>query len=315
MSANSPSDPPVRRNILIVGELGVGKSSIVNLIAGKHVVDTSDRARSCTLQSQHHNVDIGSAQLALHDTAGLHEAVGHMKVNDYLDAVYQAHSLISKLESSDGISLLVYCMKAGRISITMQQTYNLFVEVLCRYRVPVVIAVTHCEGYDCMEDWWKENEKNIQNYGFHSVGHACVTATPGYKNAHIDKYKESRETMKRLLVNYSQGRSWKEGKTNWLKRVAVHIRNWLPPRRAYRLGRSELKKKLIKRCGYSREDAESIVQKICEARGSKPEGGKRSPSEGSEVDNMAFFSDGKLVACRRSDSLTSGDVPILPFRR
>ncbi|KIJ18987.1 hypothetical protein PAXINDRAFT_70273 [Paxillus involutus ATCC 200175] len=258
---------PNRRNILIVGEVGVGKSSLVNLITGQQRAITSNGARSCTLQSQEHITTLGSVQLALHDTAGLHEAVGRMKMDAYLDAVHQAYTLISKLESSGGISLLLFCMKGGRISMTMQQTYNLFVEVLCNYKVPVVIAVTHLEGYDCMEEWWIENEKLISEYGLKSIGHACITATPGYRNMFMDKYEQSRETMKKLLLDYSNHPSWKEEKANWVKRMMLHIHHWLPARRANRLDGSGLKKKLIKRCGFSAEDAEVVARKIEQSRG------------------------------------------------
>ncbi|KAF9222635.1 hypothetical protein BS17DRAFT_783164 [Gyrodon lividus] len=281
------TERPTRRNILIVGEVGVGKSSLVNLITDKKCAITSNGARSCTLQSQEYSTTLGSVELSLHDTAGLHEAVGQMKMDAYLDAVHQAYTLISKLESSGGISLLVFCMKAGRISAPMQQTYNLFVEVLCNYKVPVVIAVTHLETYDCMEQWWSENENLISEYGLKSVGHACITATPGYKNMFMDRYEQSRQTIRKLLLDYSEHPSWKEDKAHWVKRVVLHIRNWLPARRRNRLDGSGLRKKLTKRCGFSVEDAAVVARRIEQSRGTTERGG------GSD-DDQSWFANEKL---------------------
>ncbi|KIJ67564.1 hypothetical protein HYDPIDRAFT_85017 [Hydnomerulius pinastri MD-312] len=277
---------PARRNILMVGDVGVGKSSLVNLIAGERVASTSDGARSCTLHSQEHLINLDSVQLALHDTAGLHEAIGKMKTDAYLDAVFQAYALISKLERSGGINLIVFCMKAGRISESMQQTYNLFTEVLCKNKVPVVIAVTHLEAYENMEDWWSENAKYIKDYGLHCAGHACVTATKGYRDMFQEKYTQSREVMRNLLLEYSDQRVWKEGKATWIKRVMVHFRQWMPSNHAKRLqvGRKQLKKKLMKKCGFSAEDAEAVAHRIVET-------GESNEDEGASDDDRVWLND------------------------
>ncbi|KAH0827590.1 P-loop containing nucleoside triphosphate hydrolase protein [Lanmaoa asiatica] len=265
-SSPTTSEHPNRRNILIVGDVGVGKSSLVNLIAGEDRATTSSGAKSCTLHSQEYIVPLDGVEFALHDTAGLHEAQGNMKPAEYLDAIYQAYALISRLERSGGISLLVFCMKGGRISITTQQTYNLFVDVLCNRQVPVVIAVTHLEMHDCMEEWWRENEHAIKEYGLKSHGHACITTTRGYRNVFSDKYEQSEEIIRKHLLEYSGRVTWKEEKASWVKRVMLHMRVWMSPRRLKRLDSSDLRRKLIKRCGFSVEDAELVSQKIEQSR-------------------------------------------------
>ncbi|KAG9316444.1 P-loop containing nucleoside triphosphate hydrolase protein [Chiua virens] len=265
-SSPTTSELPSRRNVLIVGDVGVGKSSLVNLIAGEDRANTSHNAKSCTLHSQEYVVSLDGVEFALHDTAGMHEARDTMKKTDYLDAVYQAYALISKLEKLGGVNLLVFCMKAGRISVTTQQTYNLFVEVLCNRQVPVVIAVTHSEEYDCMEQWWDDNEGAIKEYGLRSLNHACITGTRGYKNIFADKYEASRGVIRRLLLEYSGRIVWKEEKASWVKRVVLHMRTWLSARRTKVFDGSNLRRKLVKRCGLSVEDAECVASKIEQSR-------------------------------------------------
>ena len=297
-SSPSPtiSDNPNRRNILIVGDVGVGKSSLVNLISGKDIAKTSSGAKSCTLHSEEYIVTLDGVEFALHDTAGLHEAQGNMKKTEYLDAVYQAYALISRLEQSGGISLLVFCMKGGRVSITMQQTYNLFVGVFCNRQVPVVVVVTHLEMFDCMEQWWDENEKAVKEYGLRSHGHACITTTRGYKQIFSDKYEESREIIRKLLLEYSGRAAWKEEKASWVKRVVLHMRGWLSPRRVKQLDGSDLRRKLTKRCGFSVEDAELVAYKIEQSRGV------------SEEEARSWF-DEKFG----TDSNSSVDLPAVPY--
>jgi GTPase SAR1 family protein len=259
---------PNRRNILIVGDVGVGKSSLVNLIAGKQLANTSDGAANCTLQSKQYNVPVDGVEFALHDTAGLHEAKGNMKTKEYLNSVYQANALISKLERSGGISLLVFCMKFGRVSNTMQETYNLFVDVFCNCQVPVVIVVTHLEFYQPMEKWWDKNEKDFKRYGLRPQGHACITTTRGYKNSFNHKYEESRKKIQKLLLEHSGLVAWKEEKASWLKRVVLHMCSWLSPRvEQPESDSSALRRKLTKRCGFSVEDAELVAQEIEKLRG------------------------------------------------
>ena len=266
-SSPTTSEHTNRRNVLIVGDVGVGKSSLINLISGRNVATTSSGAKSCTLHSQEYNVTLDDVDFSLHDTAGMHEAQGNMKKTEYLNAIHQAYSLISRLERSGGISLLVFCMKGGRVSITMQQTYNLFVEVFCNRQVPVVVVVTHLEMYDCMEQWWTENEKAIKEYGLRSHGHACITTTRGYKNIFSERYDESKEVIRELLLKYSGRVAWKEERANWVKRMVLHMRGWLSPRRAKQLDGSDLRRKLTKRCGFSLEDANLVAQKIEQSRG------------------------------------------------
>ena len=267
-TSSGPTIPehPNRRNILIVGDIGVGKSSLVNLIAGDDRAITSSGVKSCTLHSQEYIVTLDGVEFALHDTASLHEAQGNMRSTDYLDAIYPAYGLISRLERSGGISLLVFCMKGGRISITTQQTYNLFVEVLCNRQVPVVIVVTHLEMFDDMEEWWRESEGAIKEYGLRSLGHACITTTRGYRNIFSDKFEQSRGVIQKLLLDYSGRIGWKEEKASWVTRVVLHMRTQLSSRRIKRLDGNDLKGKLVKRCGFSVEDAELVARKIEQLR-------------------------------------------------
>jgi len=298
-SSPTLSEQPIRRNILIVGDVGVGKSSLVNLIAGENRAVTSSGAKSCTLQSQEHIVTLDGVEFALHDTAGLHEAQGNMKTSDYLDAVHQAYALISRLEQSGGINLLVFCMKGGRISITMQQTYNLFVEVLCNRQVPIVVAVTHLEMFDNMEQWWRENEDAIKEYGLRSFGHACITTTRGYRGIFTDKYEQSKEIIRKLLLDFSGRVTWKEERASWVKRIVLHMRTWLSPRRQKRVDGSDLKKKLIKRCGFSIEDADLVARKIEQSR--------RASGDVSGEEQSWF--DEKFA----NDSSSCVSLPIVPY--
>jgi len=57
-------------NFIVFGEMGVGKSSLINLIAGKDLAIASSSATSCTLQSTEYKVKLHDSQyeVNLYDT-------------------------------------------------------------------------------------------------------------------------------------------------------------------------------------------------------------------------------------------------------
>ncbi|KAG1731284.1 hypothetical protein EDB19DRAFT_1340567 [Suillus lakei] len=140
------------RNFIIFGEAGVGKSSLVNLITGDQLAKSSSGAQSCTLQSTEYPVTFSDPQLNvnLFDTVGLDSPT--MNNAGYLDALAKAHELIVSLRNRGGVHGLLFCMKAGRVSNTVQQNYKLFFEFLCQEQVPLALVVTNLENEESMVD-------------------------------------------------------------------------------------------------------------------------------------------------------------------
>src|SRR5260370_10285936 len=96
---------PIKKNIIIFGESGCGKSSIVNMMAGQDIAKVSDSPIGCTFEHECHEASIGDIRFNIYDTAGLNEAeqgrVPHWQ------AINQLYTLILTL---DCVSLLIYCI-------------------------------------------------------------------------------------------------------------------------------------------------------------------------------------------------------------
>ncbi|KAG1747298.1 hypothetical protein EDD22DRAFT_958265 [Suillus occidentalis] len=133
------TSPPVRKtkNIVLFGEAGTGKSSIVNLMAGKETIPSTS---------------MGSYKVF--DTIGIEESGLEMK--EYLAAVTNAYRFIKTLEADGGIDLLLFCVRAGRFTAALQNNYRFFHEFLCEKKVPIVLAITNLEREQRMEDWGSE---------------------------------------------------------------------------------------------------------------------------------------------------------------
>lgn len=137
-------------NVIIFGESGVGKSTLVNAIINKECGDegaakTSDRVVGCTFEWKEYNYKYDNININIYDTAGLSEAsrgtVPNEKATDYLV------ELIQELSNSGGVSLLIMCIKRyDKITDTLCRNYALFSRGICQDQVPIILAVTGCEN-------------------------------------------------------------------------------------------------------------------------------------------------------------------------
>lgn len=159
-------------NVVVFGETGAGKSSIINLIAGSELAAVSSTSAGCTVCSQSYLVSLGEGhQFRIWDTAGLGEG-------DNKQSIRKLVELVGAL--TDGISLIIYCIR-GTIPFrdALKTNFDLSWATICEKRVPIVAVVTGLEHRRPMESWWKENLENLENNGMSFVGHACITATKG----------------------------------------------------------------------------------------------------------------------------------------
>ncbi|KAF8441410.1 P-loop containing nucleoside triphosphate hydrolase protein [Boletus edulis BED1] len=184
-------------NVVLFGETGVGKSSVINLIARKEVAQVSSDVNGCTMQSTRYDISFDDMNFTIFDTIGLEEP--QMGVNGYLKAIEKAYELVARLGAAGGIHLLLFCMRGGRITATTQSNYRLFCECLCSTKVPIALVFTGLEREVEMEDWWLRNKNHIEHYGIKSNGHACITAVQDDTPGEDLKYTESQRKIRELL--------------------------------------------------------------------------------------------------------------------
>ncbi|KAG1737371.1 P-loop containing nucleoside triphosphate hydrolase protein [Suillus lakei] len=248
-----------RKNIVLFGQAGAGKSSLVNLMAGKDVAKTSNDLKSCTLRWQEYPIEFDGESYEVFDTVGLEEP--QLGIPQYLDAVENAYSLIQYLERQGGIDLLLFCMRAGRLSTTLQNNYRLFHEFLCDKKVPIIVVITCLENeIGEMDAWWKRNEEGFREYQIHVTGHACITAIRGN---FPHRHEESR-TMIRNLVKEFAADGQKE-KQAW--RADNLFMSFMRKLRGLLLGNGKLRRKdmvscLTNRCGVSPDIAKKLADRI-----------------------------------------------------
>jgi GTPase SAR1 family protein len=197
-------DPP--SNVIVFGESGVGKSSVINMLMGEPVAAVSNEAAGCTYKSNKFRTTIDGREVMLYDTAGLDEAEAGTVSPER--AIQNLRSLVKDLKT---VNLLVYCIRGIRFRTIVADNYNIFRNTICgsNRKVPIVLVITGLENEDNMDDWWENNKEYFDQYNLKFCGHACITATKGRafkdQQGYIfeDLYKDSKEKVTRLLANHA----------------------------------------------------------------------------------------------------------------
>jgi hypothetical protein len=244
------------KNIVIFGESGVGKSSIINLLAGKQVARTSPDTKHCTLRYEAYDVPIKDVQCRIYDTAGVDG--NRMDPGGFLNAIINADKLMKELKNRGGVHLLLYCIKAGRIPPTFVTNYRLFYEFFFEEKIPVALIVTHLEREDPMDDWYTRNKGSFDRHAVKCVDHACITAAANLDPKYKKKYDASKEEVYNLIIrNQNTVVNWNGG-DGWLARFIGKLKDLLSGRPS----KSDFLGVLTKRCGMEDSLARDVIQRL-----------------------------------------------------
>ena len=211
-------------NVVLFGETGSGKSSIINMISESQVAAVSSGVRGCTFHSARYTVKVHGQPFNVYDTAGLDEGDSISGTVPTNEAVVQLFRLLKSLDT--GVNLLVFCMRGPRIKDTAHKNWRLFHEIVCRRRVPIVLAITGLEQEEVMDEWWIQNRGAFQRYGMFPQGVACITATRGRRlgsdggGYRLDEeYEESKRKMWGMLRAHCLQVPWRVKPVEWFSTV------------------------------------------------------------------------------------------------
>ena len=251
-------------NIVLFGETGVGKSSVINLIANKKVAETSPDVGACTLQSTQYSFQVARRTFNIWDSVGLEEP-SFDTPEKYIGAIEKSYKLIQQIEAKGGLDLLLFCIRGPRVTATMQSNYRLFYEVLCEKRIPISAVVTHLEQEEnLMEDWWVRNREEISKRDLKFSGHACITGLVSDPR----KVGEGRFAMELLLLKFDdKGRYSMPHASTWFAGVLARFPIFsLSKSRSLRKTREKLEQLLRDRCSMDCKEAKRLAGNLVRIR-------------------------------------------------
>ena len=193
------------------------------MLSGGPDATVSSTAKGETFQHSRYEKVIGDHRINVFDTVGLGEGKkGTVSASKAIEALY---GLMRGLD--DGVSLLVYVVRGPRLSDSIRKNYELFYEIFCMKKVPIVLVITGLEHEEDMDGWWERNKAAyIDEMTFADA--ACITAIRGKKDIFAEEFEESRCKVERLVWNNCFQTTWQPlagGKASWLGTILVNHLN------------------------------------------------------------------------------------------
>lgn len=194
-------------NIIVFGEAGAGKSSLINMLDGTEQAGISSSARGLMLTRVRYEKTINDLTFNIFDTVGLNEGMtGTVSSRGAIEALYNLTR-----ELNDGISLLVFVMRAPRITTIAQLNYKVLCDIICQKEVPIVIVITGLELESDRDGWWHRNRGAFDQYEMFFQGSACITTIKGMvdgKPLFGNAYEESKKKVERLFYDSYSKAPW-----------------------------------------------------------------------------------------------------------
>ena len=180
------------------------------MVLGRDKAEVRNHAVGETFKSSVYPVEIRGETYNIYDTVSLEKhGVGAV---DSAKVVGNLYHLVTNLSKFGGIHLLVFVIKLGRPTDTMQKNYALFHSGFCHSKVPIVIVLTGCDNVEQpMDTWWLDNEPSFAKVGMSFAGHAFVFAAKGAKktkNRNEDLVQGSVVAVKNLIVQHCETSGW-----------------------------------------------------------------------------------------------------------
>ena len=263
-------------NVILFGETGSGRSSLVNMIVGNDVSKVSGAAQGCTFKNDPYPATINGKHFVIYDTAGLNEGdqgrVPHWK------AIHELYTLIRGL---DGVSLLIYCMR-GRVKENAKANWILFDRIICGENVPVIVVVTGLETYGDPNDWKSEGNLDVlKRNGMRPKAVGCIVSFRGRRGEFAGVYAKSQSNLRDLITKNCLRKPWcEEEKEKWFANIyskPLSTRIGFAPqgRLAYNEKMRGMINELMKETDMKEEDSKKLDTTLLKAEKKVRKGGRR----------------------------------------
>ncbi|KAG1904304.1 uncharacterized protein F5891DRAFT_1184510 [Suillus fuscotomentosus] len=222
-------------NVLVVGQTGCGKSSVVNMLAGESRAPTSHDLSHCTKHWVEYAIPVDGHSFQVFDTIGFLEP--GLDTKGYTEAIADTYLAIDTLRQRGGIDLLLYCVRDEEIS---------------KMKVTIVALVVTSRGIS-----HKVYKGIFRSHKIACVDYVCanIASTPGRSNSTADT--ESQKAIKELLVKCCDAGP---NPRSTLQQLWLRVQKLVGTDQSHRsLKRNEVSALLTRRCKMQQEVVEQLL--------------------------------------------------------
>ena len=252
MLAGKPSSPTSTRSkaidIVLLGEIGVGKSSLINLIARENVAKVSSDTIGCTKTAAKYTFEEKDRTFHFYDTPGLVDP--QMGAEPFVDPIDTIQKLIRSLGNGNGPDLLLFCIDDSKPTVALQRHYRLFCKIICGGNVPFALAITKLEEGEDADQWWDRYGATVRRYGVDCSGYV------GFRR-NADLEGQLRASLLSFFVactdrQKNRMRSLRSSMGRMVGSVTPFLRSQI----------STPERTLMKQCGLDEQTARELVRRI-----------------------------------------------------
>ncbi|KAI6103332.1 hypothetical protein EDD16DRAFT_1469970 [Pisolithus croceorrhizus] len=169
--------------VMVLGEIGVGKSAVVNLIVGEDITRDSPDAEVCTNHTTRYEATMESTKVHIWEVSRFNQPKKDPKKN----APDIEEKFRPILEAKASVNVVLFCMRGQKLTSMTMQIFKL-IHGIFEKCIPIVLVINHLERERDMQDWWRRNKSKFGT-GLSGARHVCVT---GVRDArHEGKWRDS----------------------------------------------------------------------------------------------------------------------------
>ncbi|KZP20478.1 P-loop containing nucleoside triphosphate hydrolase protein [Athelia psychrophila] len=242
-------------NVVVCGQAGVGKSSLINMLAGRAVAETSNDVAGCTSKSYPYPITMpGDRKITLWDTVGL-DGWTTERVTA-LTATENIRKLTTQLLESTGLSLILYMVRGKPVGSVITD-YLLF-KAFCDDKVPFVLVVTGLDQDSDRVIWWEQNKSHFNQAGPLSDGHICIVSSKDLHNE--EAYAESAREVFNLIEATCLRDPWIADRKSWFIQTVSSVAGVLLASTLKASQRSEILLDGLMQNGVPEDEARAVVR-------------------------------------------------------